>query len=53
LTRRFIEEEAFEGVASIEHGSCVDDEGIRMMKEHGTCLVLVMKAGTGYKNAGR
>ncbi len=27
------------GVASIEHGSLVDDEGIRMMKERGTFLV--------------
>jgi imidazolonepropionase-like amidohydrolase len=27
------------GVASIEHGSLIDDEGINMMKEHGTYLV--------------
>ncbi|MEO7038867.1 MAG: amidohydrolase family protein [Gemmatimonadaceae bacterium] len=27
------------GVASIEHGSMIDDEGIRLMKEHGTYLV--------------
>ncbi|HSB63456.1 MAG TPA: amidohydrolase family protein [Thermoanaerobaculia bacterium] len=27
------------GVASIEHGSLIDDEGIRMMKERGTTLV--------------
>ena len=27
------------GVASIEHGTMIDDEGIRMMKEHGTYLV--------------
>jgi imidazolonepropionase-like amidohydrolase len=27
------------GVASIEHGSLLDDEGIRLMKEHGTFLV--------------
>jgi imidazolonepropionase-like amidohydrolase len=27
------------GVASIEHGSLIDDEGIRMMKERGTYLV--------------
>jgi imidazolonepropionase-like amidohydrolase len=27
------------GVASIEHGSLIDDEGIRLMKEHGTFLV--------------
>lgn len=27
------------GVASIEHGSLVDDEGIQLMKQHGTYLV--------------
>lgn len=27
------------GVASIEHGSLIDDEGIRLMKEHGTYLI--------------
>lgn len=27
------------GVASIEHGSLIDDEGIRLMKQHGTYLV--------------
>ncbi len=27
------------GVDSIEHGSLIDDEGIRVMKEHGTYLV--------------
>jgi len=27
------------GVDSIEHGSYIDDEGIRLMKEHGTYLV--------------
>ena len=27
------------GVATIEHGSLIDDEGIRMMKECGTWLV--------------
>src|SRR3989454_12629078 len=27
------------GVASVEHGSLIDDEGIRLMKEHGTYLV--------------
>lgn len=27
------------GVASIEHGTFLDDEGIRLMKEHGTYLV--------------
>jgi len=27
------------GVASIEHGGLIDDEGIRLLKEHGTFLV--------------
>lgn len=27
------------GVASIEHGTCIDDEGIELMKQHGTYLV--------------
>ena len=27
------------GVASIEHGSLIDDEGVALMKEHGTFLV--------------
>jgi imidazolonepropionase-like amidohydrolase len=27
------------GVASIEHGTYIDDEGLRLMKEHGTYLV--------------
>jgi imidazolonepropionase-like amidohydrolase len=27
------------GIDSIEHGSLIDDEGIRLMKEHGTYLV--------------
>src|SRR5207245_11068719 len=27
------------GVASVEHGGLVDDEGVRLMKEHGTYLV--------------
>ena len=27
------------GVASIDHGSFIDDEGMRMMKERGTYLV--------------
>ena len=28
------------GIDSIEHASLIDDEGIRMAKEHGTCLVM-------------
>jgi imidazolonepropionase-like amidohydrolase len=33
------------GVASIEHGSFLDDEGARLMKEHGTYLVPTLMAG--------
>ena len=33
------------GVASIEHGSFLDDEGARMMKERGTYLVPTISAG--------
>jgi imidazolonepropionase-like amidohydrolase len=43
------------GVASIEHGSLIDDEGIRLMKEHGTFLVpslytldFIIQEGTNY-----
>jgi len=32
------------GVASIDHGSILDDEAIRLMKEHGTYLVPTMMA---------
>ncbi|HEX6938067.1 MAG TPA: amidohydrolase family protein [Longimicrobiales bacterium] len=32
------------GVASIEHGSILDDEAIRLMKQHGTYLVPTMMA---------
>jgi len=32
------------GVASIEHGSMLDDEAIRLMKEHGTYLVPTLMA---------
>jgi imidazolonepropionase-like amidohydrolase len=42
------------GVASIEHGSMLDDEAIRLMKQHGTYLVPTMMAFeavvTGAKN---
>ena len=34
-----IKEATLAGVASIEHGSLVDDEGIRLMREHGTFMV--------------
>ena len=33
------------GVASIEHGSFIDDEGARLMAQHGTYLVPTMMAG--------
>jgi imidazolonepropionase-like amidohydrolase len=33
------------GVDSIEHGSILDDEAIRLMKEHGTYLVPTLLAG--------
>ena len=33
------------GVDSIEHGTFVDDEGIKLMKEHGTWLVPTISAG--------
>ncbi len=33
------------GVDSIEHGSYIDDEGIRLMKEHGTWLVPTLYLG--------
>jgi imidazolonepropionase-like amidohydrolase len=33
------------GIDSIEHGSFLDDEAVRMMKEHGTYLVPTLMAG--------
>ena len=36
---RSIKDAVLAGIDSIEHGSLIDDEGIRMMKEHGTWLV--------------
>ncbi len=33
------------GVDSIEHGSYIDDEGIKLMKEHGTYLVPTLYLG--------
>ena len=35
------------GVSSIEHGSFLDEEGARMMKERGTFLVPTVSAGEG------
>ncbi len=39
------------GVDSIEHGTRLDDEVVRLMLEHGTCLVATLSAGrfTGEK----
>jgi imidazolonepropionase-like amidohydrolase len=36
---RGIKNAVLAGVDSIEHGSLIDDEGIRLMREHGTVLV--------------
>ena len=36
------------GVRSIEHGTFLDEEGIRLMKEHGTFLVPTMYIGDYY-----
>ncbi len=41
------------GVRSIEHGSLVDDEGIRLMKEHGTWLVADIWNGDYISRVGR
>ena len=39
------------GVASIEHGTFLDDEGARLMKEHGTYLVPTLMANEAVKQA--
>ena len=39
------------GVASIEHGTFLDEEGARLMKEHGTFLVPTMMAAEAAKKA--
>lgn len=41
------------GVASIEHGSFLDEEGARMMKEKGTYLVPTLSAGEAVEKAAR
>jgi imidazolonepropionase-like amidohydrolase len=41
------------GVASIEHGSMLDDESIRLMKEHGTYLVSDLIDGEYIRQTGR
>ena len=41
------------GVASIEHGSFLDEEGARMMGQRGTYLVPTMSAGEAVENAAK
>ena len=41
------------GVASIEHGSFLDEEGIALMKEHGTFLVPTLSAAEGVERAAK
>jgi imidazolonepropionase-like amidohydrolase len=41
------------GVDSIEHGSILDDEAVRLMKEHGTWLVPTLLAGETVEARGK
>ena len=41
------------GVASIEHGSFLDEEGVALMKEHGTFLVPTLSAAEGVERAAK
>jgi len=41
------------GVASIEHGSFLDDEGAKMMAQRGTFLVPTLSAGEAAENAAK
>jgi imidazolonepropionase-like amidohydrolase len=41
------------GVSSIEHGSFLDEEGARMMKERGTFLVPTLMAGEAVERAAK
>ena len=41
------------GVSSIEHGSFLDEEGARLMKEHGTFLVPTLSAAEGVEQAAK
>lgn len=41
------------GVASIEHGSFLDEEGARLMSERGTYLVPTLMAGEGVERAAK
>jgi len=41
------------GVSSIEHGSFLDEEGVRLMKEHGTFLVPTLSAAEAVERAAK
>jgi imidazolonepropionase-like amidohydrolase len=41
------------GVASIEHGSFLDEEGAKLMAQHGTYLVPTLSAGEAVENAAK
>ena len=41
------------GVSSIEHGSFLDEEGARLMKQHGTYLVPTLSASEGVERAAK
>ena len=41
------------GVSSIEHGSFLDEEGARLMREHGTFLVPTLSAAEGVERAAK
>ena len=41
------------GVSSIEHGSFLDEEGARLMREHGTFLVATLMAAEGVERAAK
>ncbi|MGI8551302.1 MAG: amidohydrolase family protein [Dehalococcoidia bacterium] len=41
------------GVDSIEHGSLLDDEAVKLMREHGTYLVPTLSAHHNYRRMGR
>ena len=41
------------GVASIEHGSFLDEEGVALMKQHGTYLVPTLSAAEGVERAAK
>ena len=41
------------GVSSIEHGSFLDQEGARLMREHGTYLVATLSAAEGVERAAK